>query len=69
VLDINLNGVMSTGIAVRLAERHIPFTFASGYGRQYVPAEFRDRPLLAKPFGSEHLQAALDALEDGGSEN
>jgi DNA-binding response OmpR family regulator len=63
VLDINLNGIMSTGIAAKLAERHIPFTFASGYGRQFVPAEFKDRPLLAKPFECEHLQAALDALE------
>ncbi len=62
ILDVNLNGDDSFGVAAVLAERQIPFVFASGYGGSRLPPEFAKRPVLQKPYQIEELAAALEAL-------
>jgi CheY-like chemotaxis protein len=64
ILDVNLNGVDSFGIANVLAERRIPFVFATGYGGSRLPPEFAGRPVLQKPYRIEELAQALEAAFD-----
>ena len=62
LLDANLAGRPVDTLAAALAARGVPFAFASGYGPSGLPEEFRDRPLLGKPFGSEALVTLVGAL-------
>ena len=62
VIDINLGGAVSEPIATILAERGIPFCFSTGYGSAVVPDEFRDRPVLQKPYTKAQLAAVLLTL-------
>ncbi len=65
VLDVNLRGERVDEVAAILTERGIPFVFASGYGRENLPAAFRDSTgFLAKPFSDHTLvQAVRDLLQ------
>ena len=63
ILDINLNGSEIYPVADALAARDIPFAFCSGYGRPALPAAYRDRPILRKPFRRQQLQELLTALD------
>ncbi len=49
-------------VADLLANRGVPFLFATGYGRGSLPAAHRERVLLTKPYRKNDLQAALDAV-------
>ena len=62
LLDINLNGVEVFPVASRLRELGVPFVFASGYGREGLPPDFSDSPVLQKPYLPEALKAAVAAL-------
>jgi two-component sensor histidine kinase len=62
LLDGNLGGAPVDEVAAMLAQRQVPFAFATGYGREGVPQNFRDRPILAKPFGPEQLLAMMRRL-------
>jgi CheY-like chemotaxis protein len=62
MLDVNLAGEPSFPVADLLAERKIPFLFATGYGRAGIEERFRDRPILQKPFRASELAAALAVL-------
>ncbi|MEO7826059.1 MAG: response regulator [Allosphingosinicella sp.] len=62
MLDVNLAGEASFPVADLLAERGIPFLFATGYGRQGIEERFRDRLILQKPFRAAELGAALATL-------
>jgi CheY-like chemotaxis protein len=62
LLDVNLNGKMVTPVAELIKARGLPIIFATGYGSEGVPEEFRDLPALAKPFQQENLAAAIDTL-------
>ena len=63
ILDVNLRGgEKSTPVAEALAERGIPFVFATGGGEDAVDDRFRDRPRLMKPFTMDGVAKALDAL-------
>jgi CheY-like chemotaxis protein len=64
ILDVNLNGREIYPVAEVLAERKIPFLFATGYGEQGLPAAFKQRPTLQKPFQQETLQLKLASLFD-----
>lgn len=55
LLDANLDGSVVDDIAAALAGNAIPFAFVSGYGRESLPAGFRDGELLPKPFNGEQL--------------
>jgi len=62
MLDVNLAGEASFPVADVLAERGIPFLFATGYGVQGIEERYRDRPILQKPFRAGELAAALEAI-------
>lgn len=68
LLDINLNGVSSLGVAERLREKGMPFVFATGYGSAGRGEEYEDVPLVAKPYRLEALEAAIgEALAENRS--
>ncbi|HZG09783.1 MAG TPA: response regulator [Allosphingosinicella sp.] len=62
ILDVNLAGEQSFPIADLLAERGIPFLFATGYGVAGIAERFRGRTVLQKPFRLADLGAALRTL-------
>jgi CheY-like chemotaxis protein len=62
VLDVNLNGEPVFACAEILSRRGIPFLFVSGYGASGLPASFKDRPILTKPYRSAALLALLASL-------
>jgi CheY-like chemotaxis protein len=62
MLDVNLAGEPSYPVADRLAEKGVPFLFATGYGRQGIEQRYRGFPILQKPFLAAELGAALASL-------
>ena len=63
ILDVNLRGgEKSTPIAEALAERGVPFVFATGGGDDGVDTRFRDRPRLQKPFTMDGVARALAGI-------
>lgn len=64
VLDVNLAGQPSFPIADALADAGKAFVFSTGYGRDGLPGPWRDRPLLAKPFGAQNVAEALRGLAE-----
>ena len=50
ILDVNLAGQPSYPVAEVLRRRGIPFAFASGYAPSSLRADFRDTPVLRKPY-------------------
>lgn len=59
VLDVNLNGATSMGLATALKQRGTPFAFTTGYGAHGIDAEHLDMPVLTKPYSLVDLEAAL----------
>ena len=59
LLDVNLNGQPSYAVAKVLAERGVPFVFATGYASSHVPSQFRSAPVVQKPFIMRDLERAL----------
>jgi len=66
VLDVNLGSATSLGVAAELRRLGIPFVFATGYSdSSMIPEEFRDVPIVRKPYGREALlDALLRVLDD-----
>lgn len=62
LLDVNLAGRRVDEIAGLLAERDIPFAFATGWAADQLPVNFADRPVLQKPFGPQEVLAVLHIL-------
>lgn len=62
VLDLNLDGQRSLPIADKLAERGIPFIFATGYGEAGLQGLHPDAPVLRKPFSTGEICSALGRL-------
>ncbi len=60
VLDVNLAGERTTSIATALRAKNIPFVFATGYGTSGIDEEFRDWPILIKPFRDADLKRVLE---------
>ena len=52
----------SVPLAQRLAVMNIPFGFLTGFQDNAIPQEFRDRPVVAKPFTAAQLGALLSGL-------
>jgi len=59
VLDVNLSGELAYPLAERLEADGIPFVFATGYGLDGIPPQWRARPVIQKPFQTARLAAAL----------
>jgi CheY-like chemotaxis protein len=59
LLDINLDGEMSYGVAEVLEARSIPFLFATSYGVKELPKRLAGVTVLPKPFGMQQLAVAL----------
>jgi CheY-like chemotaxis protein len=55
ILDVHLAGKEVYPFADALAERGVPFVFATGYGENAIPERFRNRPTLQKPFRPDEL--------------
>ena len=62
ILDVRLAGKEVFPVAAVLAERGIPFLFASGMTGTELPAPFRGRPTMQKPFEAERLRDVLTRL-------
>ena len=65
VLDINLAGEVVYPLALRLADRGIPFVFSTGYSTATLPSELRDRPLVKKPVTLGRLKKAVSMATTG----
>ena len=59
ILDVNVAGEAVYPVAHELKGRHIPFVFSSGYGAGSLAAEYRDWPILSKPFQEKELAPIL----------
>jgi DNA-binding response OmpR family regulator len=56
MLDSNLNGVSSNPVATKLAERGVPFFFATGQKSDGAGHKHPERPILKKPFSLGDLE-------------
>jgi CheY-like chemotaxis protein len=65
LLDVNLNGDMSDGVAEILRERGIPYALATGYGSSAELNSRSDVPMLQKPYPAEKVEAVLQQLFGG----
>ncbi len=62
ILDVHLNGQAVFPVAEALITRGIPFVFATGYGERGLPDNYRNRPILQKPFAKDDLEKMLVAF-------
>lgn len=70
LLDGNLRGEPVDAVAAALTRRGVPFLFVTGYGRESLPAAFRQVPIVGKPFTPPQLLAAATRLvsdKEGGA--
>ncbi|MDB6454340.1 response regulator [Falsirhodobacter sp. 20TX0035] len=63
LLDINLRDRLSFPVADALADRGIPFIFATGNGRDVVTERHVRAVMLRKPYDLSDLERALGAAE------
>jgi CheY-like chemotaxis protein len=61
LLDLDLRGTLSFGVADALEARGVPVVFATGYDQDArFPTRFADHPRLGKPYSEQELkQVAL----------
>ena len=59
ILDVNLGGDMVYPLAGRLREQGVPIVFATGYGQEGLPEEWRSHAILQKPYTGDQVAAAL----------
>lgn len=62
LLDANLNGVAVDEIAEALSRLATPFAFVTGYGRDELPADFRDAAIVSKPFDRRRIEEIVAQL-------
>lgn len=63
LLDVNLQGELSTPIARYLEKNSIPFIFATGYGSDgHDIVEDHSAPMISKPIDGDMLQHALKSV-------
>lgn len=62
LLDIDLGGESSLAVAGKLQQRGCPFAFTTGFGADGVAREYRDVPVLGKPYSIAELERVILAL-------
>ena len=62
ILDVNVHGLQSYPVASMLAERAVPYIFATGYGDRSHPTEFDGIPTISKPYSAEEIRLALGSI-------
>ena len=62
ILDVNLGANSSFPVAEVLAQREVPFVFATGSSAGDLPEAWRSRPTLQKPFVYDDVGRVLLAL-------
>ena len=62
ILDMNLNGNSSHPVAEALVARGVPFAYCTGNKGSDMRDDYRDRPVLKKPFEFEELVRSLRPL-------
>ena len=60
ILDLNLRGRTAFAVADALADRNVPFVFATGYAYD-IPARHANVPCLEKPTAANVVCSALEA--------
>ena len=60
ILDVNLNGENVWPVAHKLREKQIPFVIATGGHVEPPPPEFRDTPLIEKPYTVDRVTPAIE---------
>jgi DNA-binding response OmpR family regulator len=68
LLDANLEGHPVDEIAELLGRRDCAFAFVTGYGREALPAGFRNAALLGKPYSPDQLLTTVELLLGSGAE-
>ena len=62
LLDVNVRGEQIFAVADQLAERGVPFVFATGYDQASIPDRYSDRPCLEKPIKARQIANILRPL-------
>jgi CheY-like chemotaxis protein len=62
ILDVSLGREESFPAADALAQRNVPFAFATGYGQSAVPDRFMAKPVLRKPFLFDDIKDLSSSL-------
>jgi len=65
LLDVNVAGEDVYPAAVELKTRGVPFMFISGYGSRGLRQEWRNWPVLEKPFDARMLGTRIATLMQG----
>jgi CheY-like chemotaxis protein len=60
IVDVNLNGENAWPVARKLRENNIPFIIATGGHVEPPPAEFKDVPVIEKPYTVDRVTPALE---------
>lgn len=68
ILDVNLGGDMVYPLAGRLRREGVPIVFATGYGQEGLPEEWRDHAILQKPYTDDQVAEALMRAAGGNAE-
>ena len=62
MLDLNLNGHQSYAVADALTALGVPFVFSTGYTNDGMRDDYRDRPVLRKPYRPDVMAQILGDL-------
>jgi DNA-binding response OmpR family regulator len=62
ILDYQLVDGSSRRVADALAQRDVPFVFASGFDASVIDSQYSNVPFLEKVFDSAELLAAISAI-------
>lgn len=65
ILDVRIGGADSFELADELANRQVPFFFATASGPEVIVERHRHRPILDKPFSDTQLLELLSATLHG----
>ncbi|HEX2803880.1 MAG TPA: response regulator [Sphingomicrobium sp.] len=60
IIDINLNGETAWPVARKLREKEIPFVIATGGHVEPPPPEFKNVPVIEKPYTVDRVSPALE---------